>query len=107
MQLQSKKECIVLAISRINSMLAFKDIYIKPNKKNNFYQFYFYMHKSPFSYQYMPNILDSYPPDQESNSSIALFCFLEGIKISEEYSMPKWFNFVLTNQIGEFQIYRN
>ena len=101
MQLKSKKPCIVLAISRSFTMLAFKDIYIKPNKQNNFYNFYFYRHNSPFSYQFMPKILDSYPPEQDPNSSIALFCFPEGIKITEEFSMPKWFNFVLTNQLGE------
>ena len=98
--LQTKKPCVVLSITRAKTFLPFKDIYIKQNLKNNFFQFAFYKHKSPYSYKYMPEILDNYPPDEDSNSSIALFCFPEGIKIYEEYSMPKWFNFVLTDQIG-------
>ena len=98
--LNVKKPCLVLAISRSIYNLPFKDIYIKPNIKNDLYQFNSYKYQSPFSHKYMPKILDSYPPEEESNSSIALFCFPEGIKITEEYSMPKWFSFVLTDQLG-------
>ena len=101
MQLTSKKSCVVPAVTRTYSILPFKDIYITHNTQNNFYQLKFHKHKSPFSFKYMPKILDNYPPEEEPNSSIALFCFPEGIKISEEYSMPKWFNFILTNQLGE------
>ena len=101
LKIPSKKSCVVLAVTRTNTILPLKDIYIKPNTKNNLYQFYFYHYQSIYSYKYMPKILDSYPPEEESNSSIALFCFPEGIKITEQYSMPKWFNFVLTDQLGE------
>ena len=100
LHLTSKKQCVILLITRTDTILPFKDIYIKPNLQKNSFQFVFYKHKSQFSYKYMPSILDSYPPEEDSNSSIALFCFPEGIKIYEKYSMPKWFNFVLTDQIG-------
>ena len=100
MKITTKKPCVVIAVTRTHSILPFKDIYIL-HTQNNFYQFKFYKHLSPFSFKYMPIILDSYPPEEETNSSIALFCFPEGIKISNEYSMPKWFNFILTNQLGE------
>ena len=99
--LPTKKQCIIIAVSRSTYFLSLKDIYIQPNLKKNLYQFCFYHHTSPFSQKYMPKILDCYPPEEEPNSSIALFCFPEGIKISEEFSMPKWFNFVLTDQLGE------
>ena len=101
LKLPAKKECVVLAITRTNKILPIKDIYIKPNIKNNLYQFIFYKHNSHLSQKYMPKILESYPPEEEPNPSIALFCFPEGIKISEEFAMPKWFNFVLTDQLGE------
>ena len=100
MEINTKKPCVVIAVTRTHSILPFKDIYIL-HTQNNFYKFQFYKHLSPFSHKYMPKILDSYPPEEEPNSSIALFCFPEGIKISNEYSMPKWFNFILTNQLGE------
>ena len=99
--INTKKPCLVLSINRSIYDLPYKDIYIKQNIENNSYQFNPYKYNSPFSYKYMPKILDSYPPEEEPNSSIALFCFPEGIKITNEYSMPKWFSFVLTDQLGE------
>ena len=99
--INTKKPCLVLSINRSIYDLPYKDIYIRPNIQNNSYQFNPYKYNSPFSYKYMPKILDSYPSEEEPNSSIALFCFPEGIKITNEYSMPKWFSFVLTDQLGE------
>ena len=101
LELSGKKACAVIAITRTNTFYPFKDIYIKPNNENSLFKFFFYKYKSPSSYKYLPQILDSYPPEEEPKSMITLFCFPEGIQISEEFSMPKWFNFVLTNQLGE------
>ena len=101
LQLPSKKECVIICVTRTYNHLPLKDIYIKPNIQNNLYRIISHKHESPYSQVYMPKILDIYPPEEKPNSSIALFCFPEGIKISEKYSMPKWFSFVLTDQMGE------
>ena len=100
LKITTKNPCIVIAVSRIKETLPLKDIYIKHTNNKSLYKLYFYHYQPISSNRYMPKILDNYPPGEESNSSIALFCFPEGIKISEEYSMPKWFSFVLTDQLG-------
>ena len=90
----------VLLITRKNTSLPIKEIQIIKKNNGNF-NFGIVKNKSPYSFKYKPEILDQYPPDIEKNSSVSMFCFPEGLSISDQYKMPRWFNFVLTDEVGE------
>ena len=98
---QSKKSTVILLINRKIKFLPLKQvnyIYI-PEKK--IYSFSIERHTSPYTYKYLPEILDIYPLNENKNPSIALFCFPEGVKITDKFETPKCFNFVLTDELGE------
>jgi hypothetical protein len=57
--------------------------------------------KDPFTFKYLPEVLDIYPPEGLYNPGIAMFCFPEGIYIKKHSDMPKCFSFVLTGAKGE------
>ena len=94
-----KSPCAIFLITRRYTSLPFKDIGILKKGGGNF-NLAKIKHKSPYIYKYIPEILDQYPPDMETNSSVSMFCFPEGLHISNQYRMPSWFTFVLTDEIG-------
>jgi len=94
-----KAPCAIFLITRRYTSLPFKDIGILKKGGGNF-NLAKIKHKSPYIYKYIPDILDQYPPDMETNSSVSMFCFPEGLHISNQYRMPSWFTFVLTDEIG-------
>ena len=100
LNLPSKKAGIVFLISRKTKFLPLKRVALQKNPGDISYKFCILRHKSPYSYKYLPEILDTYPPNEKKNSSIALFCFPDGIKIQEKFETPKNFTFVLTDELG-------
>ena len=100
LNLSSKQKSTVLLISRKFTSLPFCDITIK-RKKNGSFNFAVSKNQSPYLFKYIPEILDQYPTSTVNNSSVAMFCFPEGLMIKEQYQMPTWFNFVLTDEVGE------
>ena len=100
LKLPVKTQAAVLLISRSLSSLPLKDIKIQMAHGQSSYQFGITKHKTPYMYKYMPEIIDMYPLEKIVNPGIAVFCFPEGIKIKQTYDMPKWFNFVLTDESG-------
>ena len=100
LNLSLDSKCVVLLISRKYTSLPLRDISIIKQKNKNF-NFGIVKNKSPYSFTYIPDILDQYPSDGENNSSVPMFCFPNGLSIIDQYKMPKWFNFVLTDEEGE------
>ena len=100
LNLSLHSRCAVLLISRTYKSLALKNISIIKTKNKSF-NFGISKNKSPYSFKYIPEILDQYPPDGENNSSVPMFCFPNGLSIIDQYRMPRWFNFVLTDEVGE------
>ena len=100
LNLKIKSKSAVLLISRKYTSLPYKDITIK-RKQNGTFNFAVSKNKSPYSYKYLPEILDQYPPGAVNNSSVSMFCFPEGLTVTDQYKMPRWFNFVLTDEVGE------
>ena len=94
-----KAPCAIFLITRRYTSLPFKDIGIK-RKGGGSFNLVKVKNKSPYIYKYIPEILDQYPPEMETNSSVSMFCFPEGLHISDQYRMPIWFTFVLTDEIG-------
>ena len=94
-----KAPCAIFLITRRYTSLPFKDIGIRKKGGSNF-NLVKIKNKSPYIYKYIPEILDQYPPETETNSSVSMFCFPEGLHISDQYRMPIWFTFVLTDEIG-------
>ena len=97
--LEIKAPCAIFLITRRYTSLPFKDICIMKKGGSN-YNLVKVKNKSPYIYKYIPEILDQYPPEIEINSSVSMFCFPEGLHISDQYRMPIWFTFVLTDEIG-------
>ena len=94
-----KAPCAIFLITRRYTSLPFKDIGIIKKGGGNF-NLVRVKNKSPYIHKYIPEILDQYPPEIETNSSVSMFCFPEGLHISDQYRMPIWFTFVLTDEIG-------
>ena len=92
-------KCYVLLISRKNTLLPLKEILIQ--RKGEKFNFQINRNKSPYSFKYIPEILDQYPTDEERDSSVSMFCFPNGLEIKNIYQMPTWFTFVLTDELGE------
>ena len=63
--------------------------------------FTMFRYDSPYSYKYLPVVLDTYPNNDNTNQSVGMFCFPEGIQIKDSFSTPKCFSFVLTDEVGE------
>ena len=101
MNLPSKKLGVVLLINRKTKFLPLKQLIIQRRPGEKSYRFCILRHNSPYSYKYFPEIIDSYPPNENNNPSIALFCFPDGIKIKDNFETPKCFNFVLTDELGD------
>ena len=100
LNLPVKSKYSVLLISRKYTLLPLKDIIIQRRQDGN-YNFGIKRNKTPYSYRYIPEILDQYPQGEETNSSISMFCFPNGLVIKEQYNIPTWHTFALTNEIGE------
>ena len=98
--LHNKNKGALLLINRGKKYLPLKEVTLE-NSQNGSFNFCISRHKSPYSYKYFPEILDKYPFNEKKNPSIALFCFPDGIKITENFETPKCFNFVLTDELGE------
>jgi len=94
-----KSPCAIFLITRRYTSLPLKDINILKKGGGNF-NFVKVKNKSPYIYKYIPEILDQYPPEIETNSSVSMFCFPEGLHISDQYRMPSCFTFVLTDEVG-------
>ena len=94
-----KSQGAIFLITRKYTFLPFKDISIKKKEGGDF-NLVRVKNKSPYTYRYIPEILDQYPPGVETNSSVSMFCFPEGLKITDQYRMPTWFTFVLTDEVG-------
>ena len=99
--LPTKKLGVVMLINRRTLLLPIKQIIFQKRPEEKSYRFCILRHNSPYSYKYFPEIIDTYPPNENKNPSIALFCFPDGIKILEDFETPKCFNFVLTDELGE------
>ena len=99
--LPSKKLGVVLLINRKTKFLPLKQIIMQKRPGEKSYRFCVLRHKSPYAYKYFPEIIDTYPPTENKNPSIALFCFPDGIRIKENFETPKCFNFVLTDELGD------
>ena len=99
LKIPTQSKCSVLLISRKYSSLPLKDITII--KKKDLFNLGIARNKSPYLYKYIPEILDQYPPSEENNSSVSMFCFPNGLKIEDQFKMPNWFTFVLTDELGE------
>ena len=100
MNLPVKNNAGVILVTRENNTLPLRIIQIEHLKDQN-YQFKKGKNKSPYIYSYTPEVIDQYPQSDSFNNSVAMFCFPEGIKISEKEIEPTKFNFVLTDEIGE------
>ena len=96
----TKSRCSVFLISRKYTSLPLKNISIN-RRQDRLFNFNIKRNKSPYNYKYIPTILDQFPPAEENNSSVSMFCFPNGLKIMEKYRMPTWFTFVLTDEVGE------
>ena len=95
-----KQTGLLLLINRKTKFLPLKQIILQKKPEEKTFKFCVVRHKSPYSYKYFPEIIDSYPPN-EKNNSIALFCFPDGIQIKENFETPKCFSFVLTDELGD------
>ena len=94
-----KAPSAIFLITRKYTSLPLKDLSIIRKGGGNF-NISKVKHKPPYIFKYIPEILDQYPPEIEKNSSVSMFCFPEGLKISSQYHMPSWFTFVLTDEVG-------
>ena len=101
LNLPTPKKAALLLICRKTIYLPLKEVIFQKKPGQTTYQFGILRHKSPYSYKYMPEVLDSYPMKEKLNQSIGLFCFPEGIQINDRFITPKCFNFVLTDEFGE------
>ena len=99
--LPTKKSGVLILINRRTILLPIKQIIFQKLPEEKSYKFCILRHNSPYSYKYFPEIIDTYPPNENKNPSIALFCFPDGIQIKENFETPKCFNFVLTDELGE------
>ena len=99
LNLKQVSKCHVLLISRKYSLLPLYEIIVQ--RKDQKFNFQIKRNKSPYLFKYIPEILDQYPPNEESNSSVSMFCFPNGLEIKEIFEMPRWFTFVLTDEFGE------
>ena len=90
----------LLLITRKTELLPLRSLKIEYMGEEK-YKFCMGKNKSPYKYKYMAEILEEYPQDNSVNKGVAMFCFPQGISIKEEFSMPEWFNFVLTDEVGE------
>ncbi len=95
-----KSDAAVILVTRSYKTLPLKDIIItqKPEKKT--IQFGVMLHKSPYYYKYLPEIIDNYPNDQSLNPGTAVLCFPDGVHIDNKYNLPNWFNFIMTDETG-------
>ena len=101
LNLPTKKNGLLLLISRKTIFLPLKKVIIQRSKvNNNSYSFGVNRHQSPYNYKYLPEVLDTYPIN-EKNQAVAMFCFPEGVKIKDKFETPKCFSFVLTDEVGE------
>ena len=100
MNLPVKNNAGVILVSREYNNLPLKAIQIQ-HLKDNTYQFKRSKNKSPFLNKFNPEVIDQYPPSDNYNNSVAMFCFPEGINILEKKIFPTKFNFVLTDEVGE------
>ena len=99
LNLPSRKKAAFLLINRKTCFLPLLNIILQKN--NNSYNFGLIRHKSPYSFKYLPEVLDIYPNNEEQNKAVAMFCFPEGVKIKNRFETPKCFNFVLTDEVGD------
>ena len=100
MNLPVKNNAGVILVSRKFNCLPLKLIQIQHLKENN-YQFKRSKHKSPFLNKFSPEVLDEFPPRDSVNNNVSMFCFPEGVTISDKEIQPTKFNFVLTDEVGE------
>ena len=96
-----KTDAVVILISRAKTSLPIKDLKIKTSPGSSSYRFILSRHKSPYVQTYLPELVDLYPQESTTSHGVAPFCFPEGISIKLHYDMPKWFNFVLTDEYGK------
>jgi hypothetical protein len=99
MNLNVKSPAAIFAVSRCKDRVPLKDIKIIYDKIQGS-KFGIVQAKSPYAQKYMPEILDGYPVNSNVNPGIGVFCFPEGISIKTQLDMPKWFSFVLTDELG-------
>ena len=97
----TKKKAAIILICRKISFLPIIKIFFTNNQNSQNYKINVMRYKSPYSYKYLPEILDSYPNNEAQNKALSMFCFPEGVQIKEEFDTPKCFNFVLTDELGE------
>ena len=100
MNLPVKNNAGVILVTRENNTLPLKIIQIE-HLKDKDYQLKKGKNKTPYLYTYTPEVLDQYPQSDSFNNSVSMFCFPEGINISEKEKEPTKFNFILTDEIGE------
>lgn len=104
MKLSLKNNAAVIFVTRNFYNLPLKIIQIK-YQENDKILFQRKKHKSPFVLKYNPEVLDEYPPTDFGNNNISIFCFPEGLNISEVEIEPKKFDFILTDELGKRTYY--
>ncbi len=95
-----KSDAAVLLVSRSYKNLPLREIQITPKPEKKTVQFGVMLHKSPYIYKYLPEIIDNYPIDQSLNPGTAVLCFPDGVHIDNKYNLPSWFNFIMTDETG-------
>jgi hypothetical protein len=100
--LNTKSPGAVLTISRAKTTLPLKDISIV--ESNNLNEAHFKIGVSrvtnPLEFSYLPEIVDIYPIEENISPGVAMFCFPNGIRFKKANDLPKWFSFILTDELG-------
>ena len=99
--LQNNKKASLILICRKTIFLPIKDIIFQQKQGQNSFNFAIFRYDSPYSYKYMPVVLDTYPQNENPNKSVGIFCFPEGVAVKDKFYTPKCFSFVLTDEVGE------
>jgi hypothetical protein len=108
MMLSTKSPAAVLTINRSRNQLPLKDIAIIMNNNksggdtanNDLFKIGVSRVPNPLDYTYLPEIIDTYPVDDHLSPGIAMFCFPNGIHFKKAHELPKWYSFVLTDEMG-------
>jgi hypothetical protein len=100
--LNTKSQAAILAINRSKYSLPLKDITIIDTSKTKECQFKIGVCRAnnPLEYTYLPEIVDNYPLDDHISPGLAMFAFPTGIKFKRSSDLPKWFSYVLTDEMG-------
>jgi hypothetical protein len=100
--LTTKSPAAILTINRSKTILPLRDISIIDSSKTKDGHFKIGVSRvgNPLELAYLPEILDTYPQDDHISPGIAMFAFPISMKFKKNSDLPKWFSFVLTDEMG-------